>query len=399
MRPPWRLPLTASSSALLRLRFICRSPPSLSIRLPLLPQPLYIAAPILAVKVIHPGRTSHSFKHQAAAAPPPTTAMAARSWLRTSAALAVLLLQHLLPRARSTTFTIGNSCAYTVWPGLLSSAGSGALPTTGFALAPGESRAVAAPAGWSGRLWGRTLCAADGATGRFACATGDCGSGDVQCNGGGAAPPATLAEFTLDGSGGLDFFDVSLVDGYNLPMLVTPTPSSSASATAGSGGGNGKCAPTGCAAELNAACPADLRVTAAADGPVACRSACDAFGDAQYCCSGAYGSPSACKPSAYSEFFKAACPRAYSYAYDDATSTFTCAAGTTDYTVTFCPAVPTSVKSTGQQNPQAAGLPQQLNNGTSMVFFGGDAQSSSATAAAAANVLAAVAVTVAVALL
>ncbi|ONM00771.1 Pathogenesis-related thaumatin superfamily protein [Zea mays] len=304
------------------------------------------------------------------------------SWRRAFAAL-LLVLQ--LRGARSATFTIANNCGYTVWPGLLSSAGSAPLPTTGFALAPSESRAVAAPAGWSGRLWGRTLCAADAATGRFACATGDCGSGDVQCSGGGAAPPATLAEFTLDGSGGLDFYDVSLVDGYNLPMIVAP---SSASTTAA----GGKCAPTGCAAELNSACPAGLRVEAAADGPVACRSACDAFGDAQYCCSGAYGTPTACRPSAYSEFFKTACPRAYSYAYDDATSTFTCAAGSTDYTITFCPAVPTSVKSTGQ-NPQAAGLPQQLNNGTTMVFFGGNTQTSSA-AASSANSLFAVTVTI-----
>ncbi|KAG2538716.1 thaumatin-like protein 1b [Panicum virgatum] len=311
--------------------------------------------------------------------------MAPRSWLLALAAALALLNRG----ARAATFTIANGCGYTVWPGLLSSAGSAPLPTTGFALAPGESRAVAAPAGWSGRLWGRTLCAADAATGRFACATGDCGSGGVQCGGGGAATPATLAEFTLDGSGSLDFFDVSLVDGYNLPMVITPSGSSSSS---------GKCAATGCAAELNAACPAGLRVDAAADGPVACRSACDAFGDAQYCCSGAYGSPAACRPSAYSQFFKTACPRAYSYAYDDATSTFTCAAGTTDYTVTFCPGVPTSVKSTGQ-NPQAAGLPQQANNGTTMVFFGGNAQPSSAAAAAAAtNLLVAVAVTTAVAL-
>jgi hypothetical protein len=54
------------------------------------------------------------------------------------------------------------------------------------------------------------------------------------------------------------------------------------------------------------------------------------------------------------------------------------------------------VKSTGQ-NPQAAGLPQQLNNGTTMVFFGGNTQTSSAAAAAAAsaNVLFAVTITAA----
>ncbi|KAL6905819.1 hypothetical protein ACP4OV_003420 [Aristida adscensionis] len=307
---------------------------------------------------------------------------AVSSWRRAFAVVAVVLV--LRGGARAATFTISNNCGYTVWPGLLSSAGSAALPTTGFALAPGESRAVAAPAGWSGRLWGRTLCATG--AGAFACATGDCGSGDVQCGGGGAAPPATLAEFTLDGSGGLDFFDVSLVDGYNLPMVITPSSSSAAAA----GATGGKCAATGCAAELNAACPAELR----AEGGTACRSACEAFGAAQYCCSGDYGSPAACRPSAYSEFFKSACPRAYSYAYDDATSTFTCAAGATDYAVTFCPAAASpSVKSTGpnQNNPQAAGVPRISN--TTMVYFGGDSAAAAAASLAGANFLTAVAAT------
>uniref|UniRef100_M8CCG5 Thaumatin-like protein n=1 Tax=Aegilops tauschii TaxID=37682 RepID=M8CCG5_AEGTA len=67
-------------------------------------------------------------------------------------------------------------------------------------------------------------------------------------------------------------------------------------------------------------------------------------------------------------FFKTACPRAYSYAYDDATSTFTCAGGVSAYAITFCPST-TSVKSAGS-NPQApAGL--ALINGT-MVYQGGD---------------------------
>ncbi|VAH00857.1 unnamed protein product [Triticum turgidum subsp. durum] len=35
--------------------------------------------------------------------------------------------------------------------------------------------------------------------------------------------------------------------------------------------------------------------------------------------------------------FKAACPAAYSYAYDDASSTFTCS-GAATYHITFCPA-------------------------------------------------------------
>uniref|UniRef100_A0A0A0L4Z5 Thaumatin-like protein n=1 Tax=Cucumis sativus TaxID=3659 RepID=A0A0A0L4Z5_CUCSA len=194
----------------------------------------------------------------------------------------------------STTFTILNQCDYTVWPGLLSGAGTSQLSTTGFVLEKGQSNPITIPPGWSGRIWGRTYCSHD-ATGRFTCATADCGSGTVECNGKGAVPPATLAEFTLNGANGLDFYDVSLVDGYNVPMLITPQD--------GTGGGN--CTTTGCATDLNSECPSELRV-AASDGNEK---------------SVASSNP--------------ACPQAYSYAYDDGTSTFTCTAA--NYLITFCP--------------------------------------------------------------
>ncbi|CAD5174891.1 unnamed protein product [Musa acuminata subsp. malaccensis] len=263
------------------------------------------------------------------------------------------------------TFTLTNNCEYPVWPGMLSSAGTPALSTTGFQLQTGESRSLDAPTTWSGRFWGRTLCATD-SSGRFSCATGDCGSGGVECSGGGAAPPATLAEFTLDGSGGMDFYDVSLVDGYNLPMLVVPQ-----------GGSGGSCSSTGCLVDLNGLCPSDLKVMlSTSDGgseSVACKSACEAFGSPQFCCSGDYGNPNTCKPSSYSQFFKNACPKAYSYAYDDATSTFTCASA--NYLITFCPST-TSQKSS-DTNPEAAGIPSSSNS--TMVYIGGE-QASHATA-------------------
>ncbi|GAB2269650.1 Thaumatin-like protein 1 [Dionaea muscipula] len=224
-------------------------------------------------------------------------------------------------------FTLVNQCGYTVWPGILSNAGSPPLPTTGFALQRGQSKTVTPPASWGGRLWARTLCATDPTTGAFVCQTADCGSGRVDCAGAGAAPPATLAEFKLDGYGGLDFYDVSLVDGFNLPMLVAPE----------EGGSGGNCSSTGCVADLNGACPPELRVMSE-DGSerVACRSACEAFDQPQYCCSGAYGNPGTCEPSSYSALFKKTCPLAYSYAYDDRTSTFTCG-DSAGYTITFCP--------------------------------------------------------------
>ncbi|KAK3224317.1 hypothetical protein Dsin_011342 [Dipteronia sinensis] len=273
------------------------------------------------------------------------------------ATIALCLLQ-LFSGTLSSTFTFANKCSYTVWPGLLSGAGTAPLSTTGFTLEPGQSTSLSVPTSWSGRFWGRTFCSQDATTNKFTCVTGDCGSGTLECSGAGAAPPATLAEFTLNGAGGLDFYDVSLVDGYNLPMLISPQ-----------GGTGGNCTVTGCFTDLNNACPSDLKVTESSNGEdVACKSACEAFGDPQYCCSGTYGTPDTCKPSSYSMFFKNACPKAYSYAYDDGTSTFTCAGA--DYIITFCPGPSTSVKSANNdQNP----VPVNVSAGsgrTRPVFIG-----------------------------
>lgn len=96
----------------------------------------------------------------------------------------------------------------------------------------------------------------------------------------------------------------------------------------------GSCETTGCLKDLNQQCPEELR-TGEGTG---CKSACEAFGSPEYCCSGAYNNPSTCRPTLYSQIFKAACPKSYSYAYDDATSTFTCSGA--DYTITFCPDKP-----------------------------------------------------------
>ncbi|XP_047328779.1 thaumatin-like protein 1b [Impatiens glandulifera] len=254
----------------------------------------------------------------------------------------------------SATFTLSNNCDYTVWPGILSNAGISPLRITGFQLQKGESKTINVPSSWGGRLWGRTLCTEDSA-GKFTCVTGDCGSGKVECSGGGAATPATLAEFTLNGDNGMDFYDVSLVDGYNLPMLVLPQ-----------GGAGENCTSTGCTVDLNGACPSELKVTSSDGERVACTSACDAFGQAQYCCNGEYGSPDTCKPSSYSKVFKTACPRAYSYAYDDKTSTFTCTGA--DYLITFCPSPNNSKKSYSSSSDPQIQTPEIWNS--SIVYEG-----------------------------
>ncbi|XP_050158354.1 pathogenesis-related thaumatin-like protein 3.5 [Malus sylvestris] len=222
---------------------------------------------------------------------------------------------------RATQFTLQNRCGYTVWPGTLSGNGAAILGEGGFALAPGTSVQFTAPPGWSGRFWARTGCTFDDA-GKGKCVTGDCGS--LKCAGGGA-PPVTLAEFTIGSNpGDKDFYDVSLVDGYNVGMGLWAT------------GGTGDCQYAGCVADLNGRCPAELRVMDAGSGAVvACRSACAAFNTPEFCCTGEHATPQTCSPTQYSEMFKTACPTAYSYAYDDATSTCTCSGS--DYLITFCP--------------------------------------------------------------
>lgn len=234
--------------------------------------------------------------------------------------------------ASATTFTFVNSCTYTVWPGVLSNAGWPLLSDGGFELASGQSTNLEAPAGWSGRFWGRTGCIFT-SSGEGTCASADCG-GKLQCAGAGAAIPATLAEFTLAGTqsiSNLDFYDVSLVDGYNIPIAVVPT------------GGSGTCGTAGCGTNLDLNCPTELQVLEQGS-IVGCKSACDAFQSPQYCCQGAYANPSTCKPTTYSELFKTACPNAYSYAYDDPTSTFTCTGA--DYSIVFCASSVSSQKST-----------------------------------------------------
>ncbi|KAI9101481.1 hypothetical protein K1719_023963 [Acacia pycnantha] len=112
-------------------------------------------------------------------------------------------------------FDIINRCRYAVWPA--------ALPGGGRRLNPGESWPLDVPAGTKdARIWGRTNCNFDG-SGRGRCQTGDCG-GVVACRLSGA-PPTTLAEYNLNQyqPKNLDFYDISVIDGFNVPMEFSPT--------------------------------------------------------------------------------------------------------------------------------------------------------------------------------
>ncbi|XP_054801069.1 pathogenesis-related thaumatin-like protein 3.5 [Prosopis cineraria] len=210
------------------------------------------------------------------------------------------------------TFTFVNYCNEIIWPGITQNDN---FTSGSFTLKPCQLQSFTAPTGWSGRIWARTGCNFD-KNGSGKCRTGGCGT-DINCTTPGS-PPTTLAEFTL---GDRDFYDVSLVDGFNVPVAVQAV------------NGTGNCSSVGCDGDLRKNCPSQLAMKD--DGKViACRSACDVFKTDEYCCTGQHGNAGTCLPSSYSKSFKSVCPAAYSYAFDDRTSIITCSGA--DFVVTFC---------------------------------------------------------------
>ncbi|KAK4749270.1 hypothetical protein SAY87_026719 [Trapa incisa] len=214
-----------------------------------------------------------------------------------------------------------NNCKENIWPGILGGAGHPTPNYGGFLLTSGQETVIDLPQKWSGRVWGRQGCSFD-PTGKGACETGDC-SGLLRCQGTGGVPPATVIEMTLGSSTSpLHFYDVSLVDGFNLPVSMKPV-----------GGGVG-CGVAACEVDLNVCCPSALEVRKGGK-VVGCKSACLAMQSAKYCCTGSYSNPKTCKPTLFANLFKAICPKAYSYAFDDSSSLNKCRASR--YVITFCP--------------------------------------------------------------
>ncbi|KAF7027627.1 hypothetical protein CFC21_039658 [Triticum aestivum] len=226
-----------------------------------------------------------------------------------SSPLLLLLLLLLAATSEATTFYITNGCPYTIWPAALPIGGGMQLdPGKPWTLNTGDTNATC--------LWARTGCSFDG-NGTGTCRTGDCG-GLLACKANGR-PPNTIAEFRLGSFSSQDFFDISFVEGFNVPMDFLPVPAK---------GGPGCSKGPRCGANITAQCPASLKA------PGGCNSPCTVFKQDRYCCTGSAASN--CSTTDYSDFFKKMCPDAYSYPMDDATSTFSCPAGT-NYKVVFCP--------------------------------------------------------------
>ncbi|GLB39946.1 putative thaumatin-like protein [Lyophyllum shimeji] len=252
--------------------------------------------------------------------------------------LSVVAALSLLSGVSARTLTVTNNCAFTIWPAHftdLNVAPNKPDHPTGWEAPPHTSVSFTVPDNWkAARVWGRRNCDFSSNPGPNSCLTGGC-NGGLLCDPhtGTGVPPATLAEFTFQGDGFKDFYDVSNVDGANLPVRIT---------------NNKGCPIPDCPVDLGPNCPAPIKGPFDSSGfPVGCKSACLANldgnqADSANCCSGSHNTPATCPSSGvqFYSYFKSNCPNAYAYAYDEASmsSLFTCDSNlNADYTVTFCP--------------------------------------------------------------
>ncbi|KAL4079433.1 thaumatin [Scleroderma citrinum] len=249
--------------------------------------------------------------------------------------LTLTLLATFVPSVLARTITVYNHCPFTVWPAMFTGTGTRPSYATGWQANAYTSVTFSVPDSWTaGRIWGRRDCDFSSNPGPNSCLDGGC-NGGLECDPttGTGVPPATLAEFSLDQSNGQDYYDVSLVDGYNLPMSIT---------------NNVGCHIADCPVDLGPNCPSPLKGPFDSTGyPVGCKSACVANLDGDptnspNCCSGQYDTAATCPSSgvAYYSYFKTNCPNSYCYAFDESSGTalWQCPASENAmYTVTFCP--------------------------------------------------------------
>ncbi|KAL2902453.1 Osmotin-like protein OSML13 [Bienertia sinuspersici] len=213
------------------------------------------------------------------------------------ASIFTLLLSYIT-LTHATTINVVNNCAYPVW--------AAADPGSGKRLNKGDSWVVSPQPGTKmARIWGRTGCSFDG-NGNGNCQTGGCGK--LDCDPGHWGDnPKTVFEYTLaQPNNPTDTLDISLIEGFNIPITFTPTSNT-----------GGKCRQISCRADINGQCPQKWKA------PHGCSNPCTKM---------ELGS---CGPNGDNKFFKQRCPDAYSFPKDDQTSTFSCPSGT-NYKLTFC---------------------------------------------------------------
>lgn len=191
--------------------------------------------------------------------------------------------------ASAKNFVLQNQCSKAIEVGVLQ---NGQSTPTYYTIGSGSSQTVSLAANWAGRTWGRIDCDQSSEQ-----------SDNTQCGVPGTPNPASLAEFTFEGSGNQDFYDLSMVDGYNLPISIAPIGASQGSTKY-------QCGTPVCATLPT--CPSDLTVLTTQGDLLACQSDCSHYNLPQYCCTGSYNSAATCSGGPYAPMIKSACPDAYS---------------------------------------------------------------------------------------
>ncbi|KAH7098505.1 Osmotin, thaumatin-like protein, partial [Auriculariales sp. MPI-PUGE-AT-0066] len=225
-----------------------------------------------------------------------------------------------------------NECNLSIWPVVLGLSGAQLGGTTGWEAHAGTSLALQVPDQWTGRIWVRVSLHSHfrpGQDGDSTCESGGCSDGLI-CKSNFGGPPASLIELTT--SDQMDYYDVSLMDGYNLPVRVLPDDST--------------CSPAECLVNMLPSCPVELQTRNAVGATVACMSSCYAKLDANptnssNCCSGSFTTPDMCTTDGvkYYTYFHGNCPSVYASAFDDRTwnnALHTCNKKS-GFTVSFCP--------------------------------------------------------------
>jgi hypothetical protein len=212
---------------------------------------------------------------------------------------------------------IENQCAYKTWTFTQpASTLPGGVPLE---LDPGQAVVVGWANTFSGRIWPRTQCTGTG--------------GNLKCEQGNG--PDTLAEFTLTAGMASDWYDISLVDGFTIPVGIIQLDAPWGLDPSYVPGGPlpmdvQECGSPICAIDMNPGCPASQQLK-------------DSAGNVWGCHNG-QSAPDGHSPTPITTYFKQNCPTSYTYPFDDPQSLFLCKSaaqnggvGAKDYKVIYCP--------------------------------------------------------------
>jgi hypothetical protein len=171
-------------------------------------------------------------------------------------------------------------------------------------------------------------------------------------------PFVTLAEWTLGaaGAGYADFYDISLVDAFSVPMLLGPIEGTfTKRSNLPADQVKYDCGTAVCTTNVLLQCPQLQQWKNGAGDLVACLGSCQTAARGRvadslrswYCCEKPHDIPSTCPPNPISTWFKQLNPDAYSYAYDDQKSTYVCVPPANhigpDYNLVFGSRMPVAV--------------------------------------------------------